>query len=95
MSVSVATVETGLAQRYMVQLCKHFAHKLPVALAETAGSIRFEAGLCLLSAGPERLELRIEAEDDAARVRLEGVVARHLERFAFRDPPVLAWQPAG
>lgn len=95
MSASVATLQTPLARRYMGQLCKHFAHKLPVELGDAAGSIRFEAGICTLAAEPERLVLRVEAADDDARVRLEGVVARHLERFAFRDPPQLDWQPAG
>lgn len=95
MSASVAAVATPLARRYMGQLCKHFAHRLPVELAEDSGSIGFPMGTCTLVAEPERLVLRAEAADEAGRAQLEGVVARHLERFAFRAPLSVVWTAIG
>jgi hypothetical protein len=91
-ATSEARVATPLAQRYMTQLCKHFEHRLAVSYDAAAGRIAFPTGLCRLEAGPEVLVLHAEAADAGALDQLESVVARHLERFAFRDKPQIAWQ---
>lgn len=77
--------ETPLAARYMTQLCKHWSHRLSVTLNEHDGEIAFEGGRCALRAGPDHLLIHITAEDEARLRMLEGVVIRHLQRFAFRD----------
>ena len=89
---SEARVATDMPRRYMTQLCKHFEHKLPVAYDDTKGRIEFSAGICLLEAAKDALILRAEAADTAALRQVEGVVARHLDRFAFREKPEIAWQ---
>lgn len=88
---SEARVTTAVPRRYLAQLCKHFEHKLPVALAEDRGRIEFSGGVCALEAGDDALTMRLTAEDEAALARLEDVVARHLVRFAFREPPDIRW----
>ncbi len=88
---SEGRVPTAVPRRYLGQLCKHFEHKLPVTLAEDHGRIEFPAGVCTLDAEAETLVMRVTAGDDAALARLEDVVARHLERFAFRDKPEIRW----
>jgi hypothetical protein len=77
--------ETGSAPRYVAQLCKHFAHKLPVTLNERDGQIVFSAGICDLLAEEAGLRMRVSAEDETSLTQLQGVVTRHLQRFAFRD----------
>jgi hypothetical protein len=89
--VSEARLATLLPRRYLSQLCKHFEHKLPVTLAETAGRIEFPAGVCTLVAETEALAMRVTTSDEAALPGLEDVVARHLKRFAFRDAPEILW----
>ena len=91
MSSSEARIATKLATRYLSQLCKHFAHRLPVTLTETEGSITFGIGSCTLAATPDALLLRATADNAEQRAELEGVVARHLERFAFREPVSVVW----
>ena len=88
---SEARVPTAAPRRYLGQLCKHFEHKLPVALGEAQGRIEFPAGTCTLDAEAETLVLRVTASDEVALASLEDVVARHLERFAFRDKPEVRW----
>ena len=90
---SQAQIATPLASRYLQQLCKHFAHKLPVTFDPQQGRIEFQAGTCELVAAAGALTLRAEAADPEALARLEQVVASHLERFAFREQPQLAWAP--
>ena len=90
---SEARVATAMPRRYLAQLCKHFQHKLPVTLAEDHGRIEFTGGVCALEATDDTLILRLAA-DEAALARLEEVVARHLLRFAFREPPEIRWTRA-
>ena len=89
---SEAHIRTPMAQRYMTQLCKHFEHRLSVSYSADQGSIAFPVGLCRLAAAGDVLVLRAAAPDETQLGALEGVVARHLERFAFRDKPVIAWR---
>ncbi|HXQ49714.1 MAG TPA: DUF2218 domain-containing protein [Stellaceae bacterium] len=91
---SEARVATDLAQRYLTQLCKHFEHRLAVSYFEAHGSIAFPAGTCRLEAEPGCLILRAEAADAETLGQVELTVARHLERFAFRAPPLIAWSRA-
>jgi len=88
---SEARVSTERASRYLQQLCKHFAHKLPTSHTPQEGRIEFSVGVCSLAAEPETLVLTADAPDTASLDRLEDVVARHLERFAFRDKPEIRW----
>ena len=91
MMQSEARVATERASRYLQQLCKHFAHKLPTSHTPQEGRIEFGVGVCALQAEPETLILTADAPDAESLDRLEGVVARHLERFAFRDKPEIRW----
>jgi uncharacterized protein len=88
---STAHLTTERASIYLQQLCKHFAHKLPVEFTPEAGRITFKIGTCRLAASDDELMLTAEAEDDGRLVELQDVVVRHLIRFAFRDPPTIVW----
>jgi hypothetical protein len=86
MARATATVATSNASRYLQQLCKHWGHRFEVAFTPAQGSIPFgEARRCDLAARDGRLHMTVEAPDEAARTRLETVVADHLRRFAFRE----------
>ena len=90
---SEARVATPNAARYMVQLCKHFQHKLPVTQEGARGRIEFPAGLCLLdtATAADTLIMTVSTRDAASLPVLEDVVARHLVRFAFRETLAIAW----
>ena len=92
MAAATARVSTDLPRRYMTQLCKHFEHRLAVSYDETQGSIQFQAGLCRLMTEPDTLVMTVETPDEAALPQLQDVVARHLLRFAFREPPEIVWE---
>ncbi len=88
---SEARVATAVAGRHLTQLCKHFQHKLPVTLSDDHGTIAFPGGTCALQANDGFLHMQVTADEEAALTTLEDVVARHLVRFAFRDPPEIRW----
>ncbi|MEH6678562.1 DUF2218 domain-containing protein [Phenylobacterium sp.] len=94
MHISTATVATAHAQRYMVQLCKHFGHKVTAEFDDQSGRIAFPMGETRLAVAPEALELSAQAETRDDLARLEGVIASHLKRFAFREPDLAVdWRP--
>lgn len=92
MAQSIADVKTENASRYLQQLCKHWSHKMTIEFDPNSGRVDFPSGAQLfLQAGPARLHLKLEAPGDALE-RMEGVVADHLKRFAFREELEFAWQ---
>ena len=94
---SQAHVATSHASRYLQQLCKHWAHKLDVSFTPEQGSVIFPRDIrgadwpgdatLKLRALADGLECRLTASDPAQLAALEGAVARHLDRFAFREAP--------
>ena len=90
--ITTARVETATPARFMGQLCKHFAHRIPAKHDETHGRIEFADALCELEAQEGVLVMRLTAADEAATARMQRVVADHLLRFAFREPPQVVWR---
>ena len=102
---SVAQVPTGHASRYLQQLCKHWSHNLEVEFTAERGTIVFPRdtrgadwpadGRVTLTARSDSLECRIEASAQGQLEGLKGALARHLDRFAFREAPLgFEWQDA-
>ncbi|MGJ0238441.1 DUF2218 domain-containing protein [Novosphingobium fluoreni] len=83
-----AHVPTKSGAKYVQQLCKHWSHKLPVSLEGDTGEVTFETAVASMVAGPDSIHVTIQGEDRAALERLTGVVAEHLDRFAFREAPL-------
>ena len=88
MPIAKASVPTGNAVKYMQQLCKHWSHKLEVDLSEQKGVVRFPSAVATFDAGADALQVTIEGEDSEVVERMKGVVASHLDRFAFREAPL-------
>lgn len=94
-TASTATVATKSASRYLQQVCKHWAHNLKVEFDAQRGTIVFPRdargaswqgdALVKLEAGAEALTCRIEASEPGQLEGLKGALARHIDRFAFRE----------
>jgi len=88
MIIAEARVPTANGSKYLTQLCKHWSHKLEVDLSDCKGVVRFPAAVATLEASPDALLVTIETADDETFERMKGVVASHLDRFAFREAPL-------
>jgi hypothetical protein len=88
MPTETAQVPTSQGARYLQQLCKHWSHKLDVQLTDHEGIVRFPHAVATMTAGPDALTVTVEAEDEETLQRMKGVVASHLDRFAFREAPL-------
>jgi hypothetical protein len=88
MPTAKASVPTANAAKYLQQLCKHWSHKLEVELSERKGVVRFPATVVWFDAGDDALLVTIEGAAREEVERMKGVVASHLDRFAFREAPL-------
>jgi uncharacterized protein len=88
MPTARTSVPTASAAKTMQQLCKHWSHKLAVELSEGRGVVRFPAAVATFEARADALLVTIEGDEGEAVERLKGVVASHLDRFAFREAPL-------
>lgn len=77
--------QTAHASKYMRQLCKHFAHKVPAVCGETEGRVQFPFGPATLHASATELCAEITGPDIAALERGRAVIDSHLKTFAFRE----------
>lgn len=94
MLITKARVPTVSGSKYLQQLCKHWSHKLDVEFSERQGVVRFPAATATMQADEEGLEVAIEAQDAETLEQMKGVLAVHLDRFAFREAPLpFAWSP--
>ena len=98
MASVVANVPTAHASKYLQQLCKHWQHNLAVEFTPEHGTVTFPSdargaswaadALVTFDAGADALSVRIDASSDEHVEAMKGVVARHLDRFAFREAPL-------
>src|SRR3569623_551613 len=100
-----ARVPTASGSRYLQQLCKHWSHSLKVAFTPEQGTVVFPKdargadwpgyATLTLKAEKDLLECKLSASAAAQRDALKGVVASHLDRYAFREAPLkFDWQAA-
>lgn len=95
---TTARVPTDSASKYIQQLCKHWSHNLAVEFTPENGTVIFPKdvrgadypgdAVVTFNAVEDGLDVRIDASSDAQLEGLKEVVARHLDRFAFREAPL-------
>ena len=98
MESATASVPTSSGSKYLQQLCKHWSHNLTVEFTPDHGTVIFPRdargadhpgdALVTFDAGADALQIRIDASSPAQLEGLKGAVARHLDRFAFREAPL-------
>lgn len=98
MDSAVANVPTAHASKYLQQLCKHWQHNLAVEFTPDHGTVTFPRdargatwtgdALVTFDADAAALSVRIDASSDEHLKAMQGVVVRHLDRFAFREAPL-------
>jgi catechol 2,3-dioxygenase len=88
---SRAVVATAKPSPYLLQLAKHFRHKLDVRFDEDSAVIPFAFGTAELAAEPEALTIVAHAHTPSDLARVEQVVGSHLERFGRRDELQVTW----
>ena len=98
MQSATASVPTPSGSKYLQQLCQHWSHNLTVEFTADHGTVIFPKdargadhpgdALVTFDAGADALKVRIDASSPEQLEGLKGAVARHLDRFAFREAPL-------
>jgi len=87
-----SVIKTPNAEKYLLQLCKHWQHKFSFSYTQTQAHIPFSDTIHLdMSAAPAELTMQLEAPDEEDIARMETVFVNHLERFAFREQLTIDW----
>ena len=101
--IAEARVPTTSGRRYVGQLLKHWAHSLAVIETDKGGMVTFPRdargadwsadALVSFRCDDDAILCRIEASAEGQLQGLKEAVARHLDRFAFREAPLpFGWQ---
>ncbi|MEO7786404.1 MAG: DUF2218 domain-containing protein [Sphingomicrobium sp.] len=95
---ATALVPTASASKYLQQLCKHWSHNLAVEFTPEHGTVTFPRdgrgashpgdGVATMEAVEGGLRVRLDATSAGQLEGLKGAMARHLDRFAFREAPL-------
>jgi hypothetical protein len=91
MAAFSTTIRTDHAQKYLQQLCKHFAHKVTVEYSPEVGRVAFPPGRCLMNADAETLSFFCLAKEDRAIPVIQSIIDQHLVKFAWREELQYAW----
>lgn len=93
MARRIAQVPAQQGGRYVRQLASHWSHKFPVEAEGDRAVIQMPAAVVTLDADETGIAVSIDAPEEATAERLTDVVAKHLDRFAFREAPLsYDWQ---
>ena len=86
-----ARISSEKASRYLAQLCKHFAHKIPVEWSGTRGRADFGMGRCELTADADRLLVVCSAPTSDGLEKVKHIVEDHIVRFGWREKLTVTW----
>jgi uncharacterized protein len=88
MTIVSGRAKTASGSKYLQQLCKHWGHKFQVEFSENRGQVRFPSAVATMEASADALLVTIETDYAESVEQLKEVVAKHLDRFAFREAPL-------
>ena len=88
MFTTKGSVKTDKAAKYLVQLCKHFAHKVEVDLSDTKGDVAFPMGPCTITAEDSALVFAGQSHKPEGIEAMKGIIVVHLDKFAWREFPL-------
>ena len=91
MLVSQAVVTIDRPARWAKQLADHFSHKIEVEDVPGGRLVHFEAGDGLIASTEWALLMNARAETEEQVAQVQGVLARHLERFAHNEGVEIVW----
>ena len=77
--------KTYYAEKYIRQLCKHFAHKVTVHYDAKQGRADLPPGPAHMIATQDNLEITLHAKHEKGLEVARYIIDSHLKTFAFRD----------
>ncbi len=94
MNHSSTHIATPHASKYILKLCRHFAHKVPAQFTEWEGRVRFLQGQCVMRADAEGLDIYLQADAPGQMPGMHFIIDDHLQRFARTEVLAYGWTPS-
>lgn len=91
MNYASTHIDTAIAAKYILKLCRHFAHKVPAQFSELDGQVRFEQGQCVMKASAEGLSVYLQADASEKIKVMQFIIDDHLRRFARFETLSYQW----
>lgn len=88
---AAAKFQTNNANRYLAMLCDHFGKRVKAQCETGNGWVQFSIGRCDMTADAKQLGMLASADDAPRLEQVTQLITSHLERFAFRENPMLEW----
>lgn len=88
-----ADIPTTDGARYILKLCRHFAHKVPATFDARRGDVRFVQGQCVMKVHAQSLAIHLQAEHADGIGAMQFIIDDHLRRFLREALPSYAWGP--
>ncbi len=86
-------VPTQHGEKYAVQLCKHFRHKVEASYDGGTADVDFKFATAKLAVTADALEMSCEAGNLEGLARAKFVLEDHLLRFSWREKLApLSWE---
>jgi len=78
------------ADRYIHQLVKHWGHQFATAYSDGRGEVPFSPEThATFDAREDGIAITLVTADQESAERMKEVIAKHLDRFAFREAPLV------
>lgn len=84
-------IETAEAAKYILKLCRHFAHKVPASFSDHEATVRFPQGQCVMKAEPQALSIYLQAEETQKIEAMQFIIDDHLQRFVRFETLSYEW----
>lgn len=84
-------ISTAEASKYILKLCRHFAHKVPAEFDETRGQVRFLQGQCVMLADGQALRIYLQAPVEDGIRAMQFIIDDHLQRFVRFETLSYQW----
>ncbi|MAY68421.1 MAG: 2,4-dihydroxyhept-2-ene-1,7-dioic acid aldolase [Rhodospirillaceae bacterium] len=91
MPTCFAAIETDNASKYLMQLCKHFAHKVDVDYDSAQARVEFPPGRCMMTAEGAILSFYCRSREEEGIAVMQHILSDHLTRFAWREEIAFDW----
>lgn len=88
MVIAKGRAKTINGAKYLQRLCKHWSHKFEVEFSENRGQVRFPSAVAVMEASADALLVTVETDNTDSIEQIKETVAKHLDRFAFREAPL-------
>ncbi len=76
---------TQTPEKYLMQMCKHFAHKVETNYSSTQGFVDFPCGSAEFLVSDNNLIFKVTADTNENLNQSKSIIESHIVRFAYRE----------